>query len=285
MTAIDDNNNKVSPAGGPPQKSRLTLVGFIVLWIASLAFLMEFYNLAVVKNFQVDFDPSFEILVAAFCLLMAVLGGLLLWRGRRVEMLRRPGNIDRNLNRGILASSLLIVMVVIAGVLVYGSNQKFLREQSDYVRPAPRPDYTLGEFPTPALPQPTPTFNIGGRYLAGSLIGSIDHLRVGDLRISMADDNQSILYIQVRVQRTECLIMRDSAPNPFAVEDSIPAFYGPLPVKDGRFLATQDFGFISGKVVTDQKITGTMYLVYRDPQSGQTCDLGTFEFDAFEVEK
>ncbi len=281
MIDNDEKTGRAVPGRIRASASRWTVIGLVVLWVASLAFLLEVVNLAVVKKFQIDFDPSFEILVAAFCFFATLLGGLLLWRGRRDDTLQPPGPTDRYLNMATVAICTILVLVSISGSIVYSSNQAFLRQETTYVRPAPRPDFNLGNFPTPGSPQPTPTFDPHGKFLSGSLLGSIDHLRVGDIQISASPDNSTIYYVQFNLQPVECLVDQNGTLTTFAVDKSRPLVNGPLHVTQGTFYANQADGVVMGKIISDTEMMGTAYLHYSDPSSGRSCDLGTFEFDVF----
>ncbi len=282
MTTLNNDQNPPSPPAHPGR--RFIVLGLVVLWIASLAFVLEILNLTVVKKFQVSSDPSLEMIIAAFCLLLTLLGALLIWRGDRENDGRPKDRTQRYLNLATVATILALAITTCSGGLVFSANRAFLAQQTTYIRPAPQPDYSLTVFPTPNSPQPTPTFDPAGKYLAGTLIGSIDHLSVGSIWISESPDDQAINYVQLTIQPVECTVQQNGLPYTFAVKDSQPWIDGPLRVQNGIFYANLDTTIIHGEIVSPEEIMGTLYLRYTDPKTGQSCDLGTFEYDAFVTE-
>ncbi len=156
-------NEPIPPLPPTHPGRRFIVLGLVVLWIASLAFILEILNLTVVKKFQVSSDPSLEMLIAAFCLLLSLLGGLLIWRGERERDNRPKDRFHRYMNIATVATILALAIVFCSGGLVFSANRAFLAQQSTYIRPAPRPDFSLTVFPTPISPRPTPTLDPAGK--------------------------------------------------------------------------------------------------------------------------
>ncbi len=279
------NDDSIPPLPPTRPGRRFIVLGLVMLWIASLAFILEILNLTLVKKFQISSDPSLEMLIAAFCLLLSLLGALLIWRGERERDNRPKDRTQRYVNIATLVTVLALAIVFCSGGLVFSANRAFLAQQSTYIRPAPRPDFSLTLFPTPMSSQPTPTFDPAGKYLAGALVGSIDHLRVGDIWISETPDDQAINYIQFTIQAVECTVQQNGLPFTFAVDQSAPIVYGPLRVRNGNFYANLDTTVVRGVIISPEEIMGTLYMRYTDPKTGQSCDLGTFEYDAFVAEE
>jgi hypothetical protein len=215
---------------------------------------------------------------------LALLGGLFLIRSRREW---RPNDkIIGYVNIATVVTVVLLGIVFCSGGMIYSANRYYQSQQSQYVRPAPRPDYSLPVFPVPTITRSTPTYDPNGKYLAGRVVGSIDHLRVGDVSISQSPSSQKVLYIQFSLQAVECLSEKNNGLTTYAIDESrvlvlAPPSGGLMTAPDGRIYASQPDAVVQGKVISPEEIMGTVYLRFTDSTTHQTCDLGTFEWDAF----
>ena len=140
-------------------------------------------------------------------------------------------------------------------------------QQTTYIRPQPRPDFSLPEFPTPQV-SPTPTYDPSQNYLASALVGSIDHLRVGDIWISMSADMNTINFVGFTIQPIECVVDNQGVLTTYAVQKNTPVIFGPLAVQDGRFYANQNDAVLEGVIIPPDEAMGTVYLHYKTPAQG-----------------
>ncbi len=270
----------------PPEKQRISqgmrliVLGFLILWGASIAFALQLKTLLSPKGIGVVYDPSFDILVAVLCFILVLLGVILVWRGiREVEALPE-GQFSGYLNIATAINiGLLIFIMAIAG-LIFSANRAFAVQDSPLLRDEPAPDNSVPAFPTPAQPQPTPTHNPVSVYLAGPIISNFSGLRVGNIWISASKADNSINYVQVYTNRIECRVQQGNTVSTFAIDDSQQLISGPIQNQDGNFYAAQPQAVIQGVMITTASAYGTVTLHYTDPSTNQNCDLGSFNWSA-----
>ncbi len=270
----------------PPEKSRisqgirLAILGFLIIWGASIAFALQLKTLLTPKAIGVVYDPSFDILVAGVCLIVVLLGVILTWRGIRELQDLPDGRFSGYLNVATAINvGLLIFVVAIAG-LILSANRAFTSQVQPNLRDEPAPELSMPAFPTPALPGPTPTFNPVSGYLAGPLISNFSGLRVGNIWISANKTDNSINFIQVYTNRIECRVQQGNTVSTFAVDQSQQIIPGPIQNQDGNFYAAQPMAVIQGIMITPASAYGTVYLHFTDPATNRSCDLGSFNWSA-----
>ncbi len=273
---MEESEQKTQPPG-----RKLTLFGLLAIWIGSIGLTLEIKNLLTPGSIPADIDPSFNISLVAFCILLCLLGALIAWRGvlesdRRLEETKR-----RVLNIATMAVTVLLSLAFILTALTFSANNAFARQYQPVVLDRPRPDYSLPDFPTPAVPQPTPTFDPQAKYFAGPITSAMDGLRVGNVWVSMAPTGQSIYSIQVYMERIECSFQGAGSVTTHAVDASQQVIGGPIQIQeDGTFFGGQATAVVHGAVASSNEVHGTLYLRYVDPASQQACDLGNFDWDA-----
>ena len=94
----------------------LLIIGAAMVWFASLVFMLEVYILATAKKYPVGPDPSSNIAIAAFCLLLTLLGGLVFWRGWRLRANLPKNQVDRILNLSTVVAFVFVVLTSALGV-------------------------------------------------------------------------------------------------------------------------------------------------------------------------
>ena len=278
MSYKPDRDKQVKRVISPALK--LTIIGFFVIWGSSIALALQLKTLLTPGRFPIGVDPSFDILVAVFCFIILVLGILILWRGIREVEGMPEGKFISYINVATMINLGLLIIVFATGVLIFSANRAFAAQNVPVVRDEPVPDYSFQDFPTPAVPQPTPTFKPGDVFLAGNIISPIDGLRVGTIWISASKTNTTINYIQVFTNRITCSVQNGASVSIFAINTSQQMLGGPIQVQDGDFYATQDMAVIHGIMVTTAQAYGTVYLHFTDPATKRSCDLGSFSWTA-----
>ena len=258
---------------------KLTIIGFFVIWGASIALALQLRTLFTPGRFPLGVDPSFDILVAVFCFGILLLGALTLWRGIREIQGLPEGKFGKYINVATMINLGLLFFVVAIGALIFSANRAFAAQYTPLVRDEPAPDRSLQDFPTPVV-QPTPTFNPEAVYLAGNVTSNIDGFRVGTIWISASKTNPTINYIQVFTNRNTCSVQDGTSVTTFAINDSQQFIGGPIQVQDGDFYASQNMAVIHGVMVTTAQAYGTVYLHYVDPATNRSCDLGSFSWTA-----
>ncbi|HVN55044.1 MAG TPA: hypothetical protein VMT46_11995 [Anaerolineaceae bacterium] len=258
----------------------LIIAGLVLAWAASIGLALELKNLLTPGTYPVGSDPSGDIAIAAFCFFLILLGGLLAWRGNLVRTGRFSGQVSRTVNLATLATVLALAITGVAGILIKSANAAVARQYQEYIPSRPRPDYSYPEFPTPALPQTTPTHDPSARYLAGPLLYALDGLKAGNIWISLSPDGKTVNSSQAYLERIECSVQEGDQTTTYAVEQSEQLISGPLPVQDDRFYGAEDSAVIHGVVVSANEVHGTLYLRYIDPATGRACDLGNFTWTA-----
>ena len=174
---------------------------------------------------------------------------------------------------------LLIFIFAIAG-LILSANRAFTNQDIPIVRNEPAPDYSVASFPTPAIPQPTPTYNPSSVFLAGSIISHFSGMRVGSIWISASKTGDTINFVQVYTNRIECRVQQGGSVSTYAIDKSQQLINGPIQNQDGNFFAAQDMAVIQGVMATTSSAYGTVYLHYIDPSTNRSCDLGSFSWTA-----
>ncbi len=270
-----------------PEKRRfnpglsLTILGFLIIWGASIAFALQLKTLTTPGKYPVGTDPSFDILVAALCVVVVLLGIILLWRGIREVEGRPGGRYSQYLTIAAAINFGLLILVLVVAGLVFSANRAFAIQDQPVLRDEPAPDTSMSAFPTPAQLQPTPTYNPGAIYLAGPVIDHFSQLRVGNIWISASKSDNSINYIQVYTNRVECHVQQGSSVSTYAVNLSQQLVSGPIQRdQNGNFYASQDMVVIQGVMGSTTSAYGTVYVHYIDPATNRSCDLGAFTWTA-----
>ncbi len=262
------------------QGMRLIIIGFLIIWGASIAFALQLKTLLTPKPTGVVYDPSFDLIVAVLCVIVVLLGVILVWRGIREVEAQPEGQVSNYLNIATAINvGLLIFVLAIAG-LIFSANRAFASQDQPLLRDEPAPDYSVPAFPTPALPQPTPTHDPVSVYLAGPIISNFSGLRVGNIWISASKTDNSINYVEVYTNRIECRVQQGSSVSTFAIDNSQQLIPGPIQNQDGNFYAAQPMAVIQGVMITTESAYGTVYLHYTDPSTNRSCDLGSFNWTA-----
>jgi hypothetical protein len=259
------------------------IVGVILLWGGSIAFALKIKTLLTPSNYPLGSDPSFDIVIAAFFFLLCPLGALLTWRGILDRERRWEGKVRRNINFATFATIGLLILVLINGGLLLSANLTFLRQYQPSSIDEPRPDYSFPAFPTPFESQPTPTDVPGAKFLVGSILSSMDSLRVGQLSISLSPTDGTIASIQFYIYRIRCSLQSGGTVTNYAVDASKLLMRGPIQVQDGDFYASQGPATLHGILADSDQAHGTLSLRYADPATGQACDLGSFYWSAAPV--
>lgn len=258
---------------------KLTIIGFFIIWGASIALALQLRTLFTPGRFPIGVDPSFDILVAVFCFIILVLGALILWRGIREIQGMPEGKYGKYITMATMINLGLLFFVFAIGGLVFSANRAFAAQNTPLVRDETVPDYSYQEFPTPAV-QPTPSFDPQAVFLAGNIISNIDGFRVGTIWVSASKAGDKINYIQVFTNRITCTVQDGSTMTNFAINQSQQLIGGPIQVQDGDFYAAQNMAVIHGVMVTTAQAYGTVYLHYIDPATNRSCDLGSFSWTA-----
>ncbi len=260
---------------------RLTIIGFLIIWGASIAFTLQLKTLLTPGRYSVGSDPSFDILVAVLCFVVVLLGILLLWRGiREVEGLP-GGKLSKYITIAAAINVGLIILVLVIAGLVFSGNRAFATQYQVVLRDEPAPDTSMPAFPTPLIPQPTPTYNPASVFLSGPLTSHFDGLRVGNIWISASKSDNVINYIQVYTNRLDCRVQQGNAVSTFAVNQGQQLVSGPIQRDpNGNFYAAQDMVVIQGVMGSTSSAYGTVYVHYIDPTTNRSCDLGAFAWTA-----
>ncbi len=277
---LDKSNQK------PPEKRRispgvrLTILGCLIIWGASIAFALQLKTLLTPNTGNVLYDPSFDIMVAVLCVILVLLGVILLWRGIREVEAPAENKFSKFLNiAAAINIGLLILAIAIAG-LIFSANRAFANQYQPLLRDEPAPDFSVPAFPTPAFPQPTPTYSPTSAYLAGPILSNFSGLRVGNIWISANKTDNSINFIQVYTNRIACRVQQGNSVSTFAIDTSQQLIAGPIQNQDGNFYAAQPQAVVQGYMVTTASAYGTVYLHYTDPATNRSCDLGSFNWTA-----
>lgn len=280
MSDLQNKNGKEKP--GIFFRSKIILFGMFLIWSASIILALEIKTLLTPGNFPVGTDPSFDITLAAFCIVVVFLGGLLLWGGILEREHRLEIKFARYLNNAIIVTVVLLCVVFVTGGLIFSANMAFAAEYTPQLRDEPRPDYSMPAFPTPLAVQPTPTYDPGAKYLAGPIKSAMDGLRVGDIWISRSPAGDTIYSIQVYTHRIECSVQDGTSGATFAVDKSEQLIAGPIQILDDKsFYAGQDMASIHGIAGAPDQAYGTVHLRFTDPANiNHTCDLGSFDWTA-----
>ena len=252
--------------------------GLFLIWIGSIGVAVKLVNLL---NEPAGYDPSFDMTLAAFFLLVG-LGGIFilirnyLWRAGKLE-----GSIKRIVNSSLIAISILLVLAVVTGVFLVSANSAFLRGYQPVVLDEPRPDYSMPVFPTPANPQPTSTYNPSDLHLAGNILSSMDGYRIGEIALDLSPDAPVVESIELYIFRVTCTTQQGSQVETFAVNEAKPFIWGPIQIQAQSFYVDQGVAIIHGYVNSSSSgAYGTLYLRYTDPTTSQSCDLGTSSWTA-----
>ncbi len=277
---LDKPDQKPPEKRRMPQGIRLTILGFLIIWGASIAFALQLKTLLTPKTAGVIYDPSFDIMVAVLCFIVVLLGVILVWRGIREVEDRPEGRFSSYLNIATAINIGLLILALATAGLIFSANRAFANIDQPLLRDQPAPDYSVPAFPTPALPQPTPTHNPASVYLAGPILSNISGLRVGNIWISASKKDNSINYIQVYTNRIECRVQQGNTVSTFAVASSQQLIPGPIQNQNGNFYAAQPMAVIQGVMITTNSAYGTVYLHYTDPGTNLSCDLGSFNWTA-----
>jgi hypothetical protein len=275
------------PNQKPPEKRayspglRLTIIGFLIIWGASIAFALQLKTISTAGKNQVDYDPSFDYTVAALCFILVLLGIVFLWRGLR-EMEGLPGGrFSKSLTIAAAINMGLILFVLVVAGLIYSANRAFITQNQPLVRDEPAPDYSMPAFPTPALLQPTPTFDPSAAYLSGPILSYFSGLRVGSMWISASKSDNTINFMQVDFNRIECHIEEGNTVSTYAIDKSQLVIRGPIQKEqDNSFYAAQNAGVVQGIMGSTASAYGTVSVHYVDPATNRSCDLGTFTWTA-----
>ena len=280
MSDLQNKNEKKKP--GIFFRSKIIIAGMLLIWSASIILALEIKTLLTPGNFPVGTDPSFDITVAAFCIVLCLLGILLLWRGILEREHRLEIKFELYLNSATIFTVVLLCVVFVIGGLIFSANNAFSANYKLLLRDEPRPDYSLPAFPTPLVAQPTPTYDPGAKYLAGPIKSAMDGLRVGDFWISMSPAGDTIYSIQVYIHRIVCNVQDGASVTTFAVDKSEQLIAGPIQIlEDKSFYAGQDMASIHGIAGALDQAYGTIHLRFTDPANpNYTCDLGSFDWTA-----
>jgi hypothetical protein len=264
-----------------PSPGRIFIIlGLFLFWAASIGLALDLQTLLTPGNFPIGSDPSFDISLAAFCFLVCLLGAVFTWRGTLMEEGNLRGKIAKNINTATIFLGVFLVFVFIAGGLLYSANSAFAAQFKPFLLSEPRPDYNVPDFPTPILPQPTPTYDPAAKYLAGPITSAMDGLKVGSIWIGMSPGGETVHYIQIYLDPIVCSVQTGGSVASFAVNQSQQLLDGPIQVQNGNFYASQDMAVLHGIIVSSTEAHGTLYLHYIDPASRRSCDLGNFDWDA-----
>lgn len=278
MKDINNRDWRVLP--GSDDGMKLILPGILALWGSAIVLGIELHLLLTPGSFPVGFDPSFNITLAAFSFLLGVMGLLLIWRGILVREGKLEGKAQRNLNVLTIITTVVLVLAFFSGAITFSANRAFTAQYIPRQYEEPTPDSSFAGFPIPALPQATPTYDPGSKYLAGSITSSLDDLRVGDIWISASSAGDKINYVQVFLNRIVCSGPPDGPNLTFAVDASEQFIDGPVPIQDGDFFISQEMASVHGILGSASDAHGTLYLKYIDPATRRSCDLGNFDWTA-----
>ena len=268
---MEDNSGRSITPG------RSLIVGGLALaWAASIGLALEIKNLTTPANYPVGSDPSGDIAIAAFCFFLILLGWLLAYRGNLARSGQFSAKASRTVNLAILVAILALAISGVAGVLINSANIAATRQYQAYVPSRPRPDFSFPPFPTPALPQATPTHNPSAKYQAGPLLYALDGLKAGDIWVSLSPDGRTVNSVQAYLERIECSVQDGAQVTTYAVDTSEQLISGPIPVQNEAFFGAEGGAVVHGVVASADETHGTLYLDYTDPASGRTCDLGNF---------
>ncbi len=284
MLDKQDNQNRGKSSFSPGVKLsvgvRLAIIGFLIIWGSSIAFALQLKTLLTPGRYNLGADPSFDIIVAVFCFIIFLVGGLLLWRAIREIQGLPEGRFSLYINVATAINIGLLIFVFAIGALIFSANRAFAAVDVPIVRDQPAPDYSVPDFPTPAVPQPTPTFSPDAVYLSGSVISPINGFRVGTIWISASKAGDTVNYVQVYTNRLTCSVQQGGSFTTYAVDKSQQLISGPTQVQDGEFYSAQGMAVIHGIMVTTAQAYGTVYLHYIDPATNRSCDLGSFTWTA-----
>ncbi len=260
---------------------RLTIIGFLIIWGASIAFALQLKTLLTPGRYTAASDPSLDILIAVIFFFLFLIGILFLWGGFREIQGLTAGKFNQYISIAAAINVGLLFLVLVTAGLVFSANRAFASQAAPpLVRDEPTPVDSVQGFPTPDLPQPTPTFDPGSVYLAGNIIDYFTQQRMGTIWISASKANDTIYYIEVFTNRNECHVQQDNSVTIFAVDKSMVLINGPIQNQHGNFFAAQDMAVIQGFMDTTASAYGTLYLHFIDPTTNRSCDLGSFTWSA-----
>jgi hypothetical protein len=276
------NMNRKEKKPGIFFRSKIIIAGMLLIWSASIILALEIKTLLTPGNFPIGSDPSFDITLAAFCIVLCLLGALLLWRGILEREHRLEIKFERYLNVATIFTVVLLCFVFAIVGLIFSANIAFSTAYKPLLRDRPRPDYSMPAFPTPLAAQPTPTYDPSAKYMAGPIKSAMDGLRVGDIWISMSPEGETIHSIQVYIHRIECSVQEGTSVTTFAVDKSEQLIAGPIQILDDKsFYAGQEMAAIHGIAGELDQAFGTIHLRFTDPANkNHTCDLGSFDWTA-----
>ncbi len=259
----------------------LIILGALLIWIASIGLALQLKTLLTPSNYPVGSDSSFDLSVAAFCVLVIVLGGLQLWHGIAEREKRAEARIEKIINAISIFVCVLLVINFVTGVILYSANRSFQAGYVPFIRDEPAPDDTMPAFAAPIQAQPTPTFDSTSKFMGGPIKSALDGLRVGDIWISLTPNRDAVRFVQVYMHRIQCNLVGDSSGGVLAAGSSQQLLSGPFQIQEDRtFFAAQDMAVIHGIIGTVDQGYGTVYLRYKDPATNRTCDLGSFDWTA-----
>jgi hypothetical protein len=275
------------PDQTPPKKrsllsqNRLIVIGALLIWVASIGLALQLKNLLTPSNYPVGTDPSFDMSVAAFCILAVILGGLLLWHGIAEREKRMEARLEKLINTATIFICMLLVINFLSGVLLFSANRSFAASYTPLLRDEPAPDDAMPTFAVPIAAKPTPTFDPTSKFMAGPVKSAFSGLRVGDIWISLTPSRDTVRFVQVYMDRIQCNVQDGLTSGFFAVGKSEQLISGPFQILGDRtFFGAQDMAVIHGIIGTLDQGYGTVYLHYKDPTTNRTCDLGSFDWTA-----
>jgi hypothetical protein len=258
--------------------NRKILLGLLVAWAASIAFAIQLRTLLTPGNYPIGSDPSFDMIIAALFFILFLLGILLAYRTWLDNRNGLVGEIKRYLRVSVVVLIILFLIGIVTDLLLYSAGYAFQRDYNSFVMDAARPDYSFPEFPTPQVSQPTPVSSSGTVLLSGNITSGMDGLRVGSISIRVNSSVNTLEAIQVLIHRINCTVQQGTTPTIYAVDETKFWMPAPIQVTDGSFFASMDQAVLFGIFASPENAHGTLYIVYTDPQTQQTCSLGNFDW-------
>jgi hypothetical protein len=259
--------------------------GVILLWSGSIALALQLKKLLTPGNYPIGIDPSFDISVAAFLLILCLLGLLFIYYGIQEQQNQLDEKSGRFLNLATYGMVGLLVLVFVTSGLLFSANLAFSHQNTSISIDEPRPDYSYLTFPTPFDSRLTPTDVTNAVLLSGPILSTMDGLRVGDISFSVSSNYQTIYTITVYTYRIKCSLQTGGTITTYAVDATKSLIRGPGQVTEDSFFIAQGVASIHGILVSSGQAHGALYLNYSDPASNRSCDLGSFTFTASPVEE